>query len=297
MLVLKNCGPKGYPGMAEVGNMGLPPKLLQQGVTDMVRISDARMSGTAYGTVVLHVAPEAAVGGPLALVRDGDMIELDVEARRLHLDVADDELARAPRRLASAGAGACRRAAMRSCTSSTCCRPTRAPISTSWSAAADTRCRESRIDELQLPAPSCSAAASLTDSKRWKLEVETDIWKLEPGMTADETPPLRPFWPRSPGLLDATARFAICPALSATSPARRCCPTSLERLRAHRSGDAAAGAGTPRLGPCVGQVGKFICIGLNYSDHAAESGMAVPKEPIIFMKATSRHRRAERRRR
>ncbi len=92
VLVLKGCGPKGYPGMAEVGNMGLPPKVLKQGVTDMVRISDARMSGTAYGTAVLHVAPEAAAGGPLALVRDGDMIELDVEARRLHLDVNDAEL-------------------------------------------------------------------------------------------------------------------------------------------------------------------------------------------------------------
>ncbi|ODS54284.1 MAG: dihydroxy-acid dehydratase [Acidobacteria bacterium SCN 69-37] len=94
ILVLKNCGPKGYPGMAEVGNMGLPPKLLQAGVQDMVRISDARMSGTAYGTVVLHVSPEAAVGGPLALVQDGDMIELDVPGRRLHLDVSDEELAR-----------------------------------------------------------------------------------------------------------------------------------------------------------------------------------------------------------
>jgi L-arabonate dehydrase len=93
VLVLKNCGPKGYPGMAEVGNMGLPPKVLQTGVTDMVRISDARMSGTAYGTVVLHVSPEAASGGPLALVRDGDMIELDVEGRRLQLDVPDEELA------------------------------------------------------------------------------------------------------------------------------------------------------------------------------------------------------------
>ena len=92
VLVLKNCGPKGYPGMAEVGNMGLPPKLLRRGVLDMVRISDARMSGTAYGTVVLHVSPEAAVGGTLALVRDGDMVELDVEARRLHLDVSDEEL-------------------------------------------------------------------------------------------------------------------------------------------------------------------------------------------------------------
>jgi dihydroxy-acid dehydratase len=80
--------------MAEVGNMGLPPAILKQGVNDMVRISDARMSGTAYGTVVLHVCPEAAVGGPLALVRDGDFIELDVDARRLQLDVSDEELAK-----------------------------------------------------------------------------------------------------------------------------------------------------------------------------------------------------------
>ncbi len=94
IMVLKNCGPKGYPGMAEVGNMALPRKLLQQGVRDMVRISDARMSGTAFGTVVLHTAPEAAVGGPLALVQDGDFIELDVAGRRLHLDVSDEELAR-----------------------------------------------------------------------------------------------------------------------------------------------------------------------------------------------------------
>jgi L-arabonate dehydrase len=93
ILVLKNCGPCGYPGMAEVGNMGLPPKILQRGIKDMVRISDARMSGTAYGTVILHVAPEAAVGGPLALVRDGDMIEVDVEARKIHLDVSEEELA------------------------------------------------------------------------------------------------------------------------------------------------------------------------------------------------------------
>ncbi|WP_313519857.1 IlvD/Edd family dehydratase [Pseudomonas sp.] len=92
VLVLKNAGPKGYPGMAEVGNMGLPPKVLAKGVTDMVRISDARMSGTAYGTVVLHVAPEAAAGGPLAAVRNGDMIELDAYAGRLHLDISDEEL-------------------------------------------------------------------------------------------------------------------------------------------------------------------------------------------------------------
>ena len=94
VMVLKNCGPKGYPGMAEVGNLPLPPKLLKRGVTDMVRISDARMSGTAYGTVVLHCAPEAAAGGPLALVANGDLISLDVEARTLHLHVDDAELAR-----------------------------------------------------------------------------------------------------------------------------------------------------------------------------------------------------------
>ena len=94
VMVLKNCGPKGYPGMAEVGNMALPQKILKQGVTDMVRISDARMSGTAYGTVVLHVTPEAAAGGPLALVQDGDMISLDVEGRSLQLDVGEEELAR-----------------------------------------------------------------------------------------------------------------------------------------------------------------------------------------------------------
>ena len=92
-MVLKNCGPKGYPGMAEVGNMGLPPKVLKKGITDMVRISDARMSGTAYGTVVLHISPEAATGGPLAVVRNGDMIELDVPNRRLHLDISETELA------------------------------------------------------------------------------------------------------------------------------------------------------------------------------------------------------------
>ncbi|MDP2696856.1 L-arabinonate dehydratase [Thalassospira sp.] len=94
VMVLKNCGPKGYPGMAEVGNMGLPPKVLRKGITDMVRISDARMSGTAYGTVVLHTSPEAAAGGPLAIVQSGDMIELDVPNRRLHLDLPDAEIAR-----------------------------------------------------------------------------------------------------------------------------------------------------------------------------------------------------------
>jgi dihydroxy-acid dehydratase len=96
VMVLKNCGPRGYPGMAEVGNMLLPPKLLRKGVTDMVRISDARMSGTAYGTVVLHVSPEAAVGGTLAVVQSGDMIALDVPQRLLRLEV-DDEILSARR--------------------------------------------------------------------------------------------------------------------------------------------------------------------------------------------------------
>jgi len=94
IMVLKNCGPKGYPGMAEVGNMPLAPKLLKKGITDMVRISDARMSGTAYGTVILHVSPEAAAGGALALVENGDMIELDVARRRLQLLVSPGVLAR-----------------------------------------------------------------------------------------------------------------------------------------------------------------------------------------------------------
>jgi L-arabonate dehydrase len=92
ILVLKNCGPCGYPGMAEVGNIGLPLKVLKRGCKDMIRISDARMSGTAYGTVILHVAPEAAIGGPLALVQDGDMIAVDVEARTLHLEISDEAL-------------------------------------------------------------------------------------------------------------------------------------------------------------------------------------------------------------
>ena len=94
VLVLKNCGPRGYPGMPEVGNMPLPAKILKKGITDMVRISDARMSGTAFGTVVLHISPEAAAGGTLALVQNGDVIDLDVHARRLQLEVSDSELVR-----------------------------------------------------------------------------------------------------------------------------------------------------------------------------------------------------------
>jgi len=95
VLLMKNCGPKGYPGMAEVGNMGLPPKLLAKGITDMVRISDARMSGTAYGTVVLHVAPEAMAGGPLGIVQDGDMIQLDCHEGVLHVELSDEQIAAA----------------------------------------------------------------------------------------------------------------------------------------------------------------------------------------------------------
>jgi dihydroxy-acid dehydratase len=93
VLVLQNAGPVGAPGMPEWGQLPIPKKLLEAGVRDMVRISDARMSGTSYGTCVLHVAPEAHVGGPLALVRDGDMITLDVEGRRIDLDVSPEELA------------------------------------------------------------------------------------------------------------------------------------------------------------------------------------------------------------
>jgi L-arabonate dehydrase len=94
VMVLKYVGPVGYPGMPEVGNMALPKKLLEKGITDMVRISDGRMSGTAYGTVVLHVSPESAIGGTLALVMNGDMIELNVAERKIHLAVTDEELAK-----------------------------------------------------------------------------------------------------------------------------------------------------------------------------------------------------------
>jgi dihydroxy-acid dehydratase len=94
VLVLKGCGPKGYPGFPEVGNMALPSKLLAEGITDMVRISDARMSGTAYGAVVLHTAPESAAGGPLAVVKNGDWISLDVPGRTLTLEISDEELTR-----------------------------------------------------------------------------------------------------------------------------------------------------------------------------------------------------------
>jgi L-arabonate dehydrase len=92
ILVLKNAGPKGYPGMPEVGNIGLPPKLLAKGITDMIRISDGRMSGTGFGTVVLHVSPEAAAGGTFSILKDGDMITLDVNKRSLHVHLTDEEI-------------------------------------------------------------------------------------------------------------------------------------------------------------------------------------------------------------
>ncbi|TAE38615.1 MAG: dihydroxy-acid dehydratase [Runella slithyformis] len=94
VMVLKNVGPKGYPGMPEVGNMALPKKLLEKGITDMVRISDARMSGTAYGTVLLHASPESAIGGNLALVENGDLIEIDIHQRYIHWHVSEEEIAR-----------------------------------------------------------------------------------------------------------------------------------------------------------------------------------------------------------
>jgi L-arabonate dehydrase len=111
VLVLRNCGPKGYPGMPEVGNMPLPRKVLQRGVRDVVRVTDARMSGSAFGTVVLHVSPEAASGGPLALVKNGDIVELDVENRRLTLHISDEEMARRAGMLSLDGAPTARAAA------------------------------------------------------------------------------------------------------------------------------------------------------------------------------------------
>ena len=148
-MVLKNCGPKGYPGMAEVGNMPLPPKLLKKGITDMVRISDARMSGTAYGTVVLHVAPEAAAGGPLALVQNGDLIELDVERRSLHLHVSDAELAR--RRAAWKPPAAPMPRGYTRLYFDHVQQATRAPTSTSWSARAALRSRKTITDDDSAP--------------------------------------------------------------------------------------------------------------------------------------------------
>jgi dihydroxy-acid dehydratase len=101
VLVLKNVGPKGYPGMAEVGNMGLPKKLLEKGILDMVRISDGRMSGTGFGTVVLHVSPEAAAGGNFSVIQTGDIITLDVPNRSLNVNISDEELQQRKQQLKS----------------------------------------------------------------------------------------------------------------------------------------------------------------------------------------------------
>ncbi len=134
VLVLQNAGPLGAPGMPEWGQLPIPKKLLQKGVRDMLRISDARMSGTSYGACVLHVAPESFVGGPLALVADGDVIELDIPARRLTLKVERRRAGPAPRGVEAARAAIHARATAR-CSRSTSRRPTKAATSTSSSAA------------------------------------------------------------------------------------------------------------------------------------------------------------------
>ena len=130
VLVLQEAGPIGAPGMPEWGMLPIPKKLLEAGVRDMVRISDARMSGTSYGTCVLHVCPESHVGGPLALVRDGDLIRLDAAARRLDLLVDDAEMA--ARRRAWTAPPRTTSAATARCSRRTCCRPTKAATSTTW---------------------------------------------------------------------------------------------------------------------------------------------------------------------
>jgi dihydroxy-acid dehydratase len=131
-IVLQSAGPQGAPGHAEWGQLPIPQKLLKKGIRDMLRISDARMSGTSYGACVLHVTPESHVGGPLALVRDGDRISIDIEARRLDLQVSDEELAKRKGRLEGSGPRNSR-AVTACCTSSTSSRPTRAAISISSS--------------------------------------------------------------------------------------------------------------------------------------------------------------------
>ena len=144
VMVLKNCGPRGYPGMAEVGNMLLPPKILRKGVTDMVRISDARMSGTAYGTVVLHACPEAAAGGPLALVQSGDMITLDVPKRLLQPGCRRRDSRGAPR--VHGRLRRCRSVAGSGSMSNMSSRRIRAPTSISSSAGAGRRWPATRTE-------------------------------------------------------------------------------------------------------------------------------------------------------
>ena len=150
ILVLRGCGPKGYPGMPEVSNMPLPKKLLAQGVRDMVRICDGRMSGTAYGTVVLHVTPEAAAGGPLALVQTGDYVILDVANRRLDLDVPAEELAaRVPNQATLDGFAEPDPRLGAALHRPRDCRPTPAPTSTSCTAPRDRACTVNRTEPRQ----------------------------------------------------------------------------------------------------------------------------------------------------
>ena len=183
-MVLRGCGPKGYPGMPEVANMPLPKKLLEQGVRDMVRICDGRMSGTAYGTVVLHVTPEAAAGGPLALVQTGDWISLDVRgpparprgagrgARRAHAERRRPSTASRTR--AAAGSGS---------TSTTCCRPTRAPTSTSSSDPAGSKVSVSRTEFATLAAPGEELLAALA---------ATGVRRCSRGRPTGSRPPTTP---------------------------------------------------------------------------------------------------------
>lgn len=170
ILVLQNCGQRGYPGIPEVGNMALPRKLLEQGVRDMVRISDVRMSGTAFGTVILHASPEAAVGGPIALVRSGDWITLE-SAR------ADSNCwsvpTNSPRGAPTGGRRSRRRRRVISAsTSITCCRPTKARISIFWSVAAATTCRAKVTEDRRRAGAQASSRRRTTDAgscrgRRW----------------------------------------------------------------------------------------------------------------------------------
>ena len=199
VLVLRGCGPRGYPGMPEVGNMALPAKLLARGVRDMVGISDGRMSGTAYGTVVLHVAPEAAAGGPLALVRTGDPIVLDVPARTLHLDVPPKRAGppAAPRRPRPPPTPP-RPAAGSASTSTTSSRPTAAPTSTSWSA----------------PAARRSPASPTGRPSRARF-----FWSpLPPPLLKPFSPPLPPFLFRYPQHLNHFPIPTLLPPLSPLPP-------------------------------------------------------------------------------
>ena len=154
VLVLRNAGPKGAPGMPEAGYLPIPMKLARAGVKDMVRISDARMSGTAFGTIVLHITPESAVGGPLALVKNGDMIRLDVARRSIDLLVDAAELEQRRVALAPARRRNGRSAVTRICSTRPSCRPTKAAISISCGPRG--RGRRHRLQTAERPSPSIS---------------------------------------------------------------------------------------------------------------------------------------------